>query len=348
MLFYIIAFSIIAGLFIIAIILYFVSLQIISKMIMKKLFDHRYDVDPDIKLFVAEDFDGLKTEAIEFKNAEGALLNGFIYSSEKNSECKALVVLSHGLGPGHQQYTSEINYFVKNGYKVFAYDNAGCNLSEGSNIVCLSHGTVDLKSALEYIKTIETINSLPILLYGHSMGAFAVSNIFSIYSDESIKGVVALAPFVEEVEFLFDNIKNYTRSKLEKKMIFRKLKKRMGKNVGLNTIKSISSCEVPYFLITGDRDGVVDYEKNFVRIKNALAERKNFEYLIVTDRYHRPNISVLAAQYDQVTKTGKRKVDPQLTTNDTDEIDFKLLTEFDDKVMSKISDFYSDCISKEL
>lgn len=342
MLFMLICLGIVLGLFVAAIIIYFVFLIIVKKKIFSTMYDHRYDDNHTLKYFTVEYFENLKNEPISFETDGGVKLNGYLYFAKDQKEYKALLIFSHGLGAGHLQYTTEINYFAQKGFLVLAYDNTGCNLSEGKGIVCFARGAIDLKYAIDFVNTREDLKALPLVLCGHSMGAFAVSNVSSLLKDNSqVKCIVALAPFYEENELIYSYVKKITRSRILKKMIAKQLLKRTGKIKRLNTVDSINSCDTPYFLITGDKDDDLDYEENFARIKNGLNKRENFEYLIVNERYHRPNLTMHAAQYDIVVKMEKR--DLKKSSEEEKEfyknLDYNLLVEMDEKVMGQIIEF---------
>ncbi len=67
------------------------------------------------------DVSGYDRTVVNFKSGKNTL-TGYIYG-EKNQ--KGLVVISHGLGYGAEDYLAQTIYFVDNGWRVFAFDNTG-------------------------------------------------------------------------------------------------------------------------------------------------------------------------------------------------------------------------------
>ncbi|MCM1054417.1 MAG: lysophospholipase [Bacteroides sp.] len=125
--------------------------------------------------------DEYSRELLSFRSGEN-ILQGYLYGAENT---KGVVVICHGLGGGAEDYLAETLYFVDNGYRVFSYDNTGCYRSEGSNCIGLPQSVIDLDAALTYIEQEPRFNGLPLLLYGHSWGGYAVAAIFGY--DHNIK-----------------------------------------------------------------------------------------------------------------------------------------------------------------
>ena len=73
---------------------------------------------------VAEEFPRRSVSFYSGKNK----LQGYVYGEEKQ---KGLVVFSHGILSGHEDYLGAILELVKRGWTVFAFDNTGSAESEG-------------------------------------------------------------------------------------------------------------------------------------------------------------------------------------------------------------------------
>ena len=90
----------------------------------------------------------------------------------KAMTASGLIVFSHGIFDGQLSYLPEIAYFARRGYKIFAFDNSGSHLSGGKSLRGLPQSAEDLDAALSFVtKT----NTLPLYLFGHSWGGYAVS-----------------------------------------------------------------------------------------------------------------------------------------------------------------------------
>ena len=158
-----------------AVCLYFIAGITAAVYIHCRLFNRRYEGNPKLKYFRAEDFEGLAAEEVSFISDGGQTLRGFLYT-EENVSPKALIVFCHGFGAGHLSYTTEINTLARAGYAVLGYDGTGCGRSGGKYFRGFDQGPADLRAALRYADGNKKIASLPRVLVGHSWGAFTVMN----------------------------------------------------------------------------------------------------------------------------------------------------------------------------
>ncbi len=350
----IIIISVIVGLAIIFIALGYILMSRIAKLMIKSNFDQRYDDRHTLKYFTVDDFENLKNEPIEFPSDQGQILKGYLYSSTVVDNYKGLLILSHGLGAGHLQYTTEINYFAQDGYLVFAFDDTGCNMSEGEKIKGVTQGLIDLDYALKYINSNPELNKLPKVLFGHSMGAFAVCNITSI-NNSNIKAIVSLAPFKDEPSMLFEQFRAMTNLSYKSilKILKREYKKRFNSLMSVNTFDSLNKSDIPHMIIAGDKDTLVDYESNFMAFKESFENKENYLFVTAKDRYHRPNLAIDAAKYDQDTNEELQQIHGEYKGRTPQEridefykgLDYDLLVKMDDKIMENISNFLNKCLN---
>ena len=84
-----------------------------------------------------DDFDMLREE-VSFSSNKGQILRGYIYRKDDSYTPKALIVFSHGYTNTHNDYLNQIYYFVENGYIALAYDNTGCGMSDGEDMIGLA------------------------------------------------------------------------------------------------------------------------------------------------------------------------------------------------------------------
>jgi len=166
-------------------------------------FDQRYTTSP-ADAFVIEDFPYLHRTRHTFTSNDGQMLVGYFYNNPLlSARKKAVVIFAHGLGSGGQRGYMEIFDFLANhGYTVFAYDATGNDESEGAVVGGLPQGVIDLKYAIDYVRSIETLRDCPILLMGYSWGAYSVSNVLNYHPD--VKAVAALAGFNRSTDLMED------------------------------------------------------------------------------------------------------------------------------------------------
>lgn len=321
----------------------------------KKIFNIRMDDNKTLHYFNVKDYDNLEVRSIDFLSDKNKL-KGYFYQSNNTSK-NALIILSHGLGAGHIQYMEEINFLTKNGYIVFTYDMRGCLNSSGKGIGSFINGVRDLNSAIEYVKNDPDFKDFPILLYGHSLGGFSVNNVLR-YQD--VKGVVSLSSFNNSqslFEVVFSGVNGISEKErkryLNAILFIEKLKFR--KMYNISSLDALKNTEVPVLLISGTKDNIVPHKDNFLLYKKELSQKNNIEFLEVENRYHRPNISLSASEYDQEVnkkineynlKYEKEKAPEEETRNLFDSFDYKKMVEFDESVNEVILDFYQRCLDK--
>ena len=182
---FIIIVSIIVGLFL----LYLISGLIILAMFNNKLFGDRTN-DPDNPCYLTyEDYEDT-LDRKPFKTYYYVReINGYIYQKKFQDKFKGFIVMSHGMFGTHVQYMIDIALLCENGYKVLAFDNYGCGLSQGDSIEALGHGVYVLENVLEAVKANNLNEGLPMFLYGHSWGGFSVLGAMRNYPE--LKGVIA-------------------------------------------------------------------------------------------------------------------------------------------------------------
>jgi hypothetical protein len=160
--------------------------------IYESVFGERYTTYEPLAFHVS-DFDGLKAERYEFTSDKGQKLVGYRYyvSDERP---KGVIVIAHGLGGGgHNSYMDSAYYFASNGYNVFAYDATGNDESEGNGTRGLPQGVIDLNYAISFVEDSAVFQGLPVMLFGHSWGGYAVCNVLNYHPE--VKAVVAIAGF---------------------------------------------------------------------------------------------------------------------------------------------------------
>ena len=142
--------------------------------------------------FKLSDYDGLHLERSDFFEKKKTKIAGYKYSKDTEGAKKGVVVISHGLGHGgHNSYMPFVDFFASNGYYVFTYDVHGNDNSEGKTVKGLPQGVISLDAALKHAKEIPEYQGLPIMLFGHSWGAFSVGNVLNLHPDVSAAVMVA-------------------------------------------------------------------------------------------------------------------------------------------------------------
>jgi len=128
-----------------------------------------------------EDFDGLQCTTYEFPSDKGQTLTGYWYSSGTGQ--RGIIIIAHGFGGGQNSYMDCANYFVQNGYYVFAYDATGNDASEGEGVGGFPQGVVDLDYAIAFVEESGNFPDLPIGLFGHSWGGYSACSVLTYHPE---------------------------------------------------------------------------------------------------------------------------------------------------------------------
>jgi alpha-beta hydrolase superfamily lysophospholipase len=201
------------------------------------------------------DVPGVARSVVKFPSGANSL-TGVLFGEDNT---KGLVVVAPGRGEGVEYYLPQILYFVDQGWRVFAFDYTGTFASEGENSVGLPQSRTDLMAALAYIESNPTLNQLPVVLWGHSLGGYAaaavlkdhpkISAVASISGfnsplglmDEQVRAQLGVLGFVEyPFEWLYQTL-------------------RFGRGAGVTAVDGINSSDTPVMIIHGSADEAIAY-----------------------------------------------------------------------------------------
>lgn len=185
------------------------------------------------------------------------LLQGYMYGQNKD---QGLVVVVHGLGGGADSYLPQITYFVDQGWSVFAYDATGSFDSEGKTTKGFPQALLDLDAALTYIKTQAEFTDLPIFLFGHSWGGYAVANI--LHYDYDIAGVASVSGANSPMDMIMEQGQRMMGGFIHTQWPYLWLYQRIlfGEAASLSAVDAINDSNVPVLIIHGTEDELIDYK----------------------------------------------------------------------------------------
>ncbi|MCR5350753.1 MAG: lysophospholipase, partial [Acholeplasmatales bacterium] len=161
-----------------------------------KIFNTRFEPSPLVKYYEASEYN-LDSKKIEIK-CENETIRGNIYTHGNYDENK-IIVFVHGMNACKDAYMQEIGTLCQNGFMVLGFDHIGVYESTGK-LKGISSSVRTLDYVINYVKNNEELKDKDIYVVGHSWGAYATINIVKYHKD--IKGIVALAPFVNVSSFL--------------------------------------------------------------------------------------------------------------------------------------------------
>lgn len=290
----------------------------------------------------------LKRSLVTFLG-EDRRLQGYYYPS---ADAKALVVVCHGMHAGADDYLPFIMYFVDHGYAVFAYDCRGTYASEGDSTVGFCTPVVDLDYALRFVKRDAVLSKLPLCLFGHSWGGYAVTSILSVH--KNVKACAAIAPFNDGYTLIAEKGEQYAgpfvelvKESFPKRFLDVYQKSLFGKYTTLNAVKGINSTGIPVFIAHGKNDNVIGFQGPSVISHRREIREKNVRYYVGTGAQaghntilHSPRAVAYQEKTANALKDLKEKLERDLTEEELtafcNRVDHATYSEVNTEMMDEI------------
>lgn len=243
----------------------------------------RYDKDGITPYLSINDFPNLHLEKSSFLNSKNIRISYFIYNYD-NYDKEKVIVFSHGIGPGHTAYLSEINTLCEKGFRVIAYDYTGCGESEGSSLMSINEPSRDLDDLLNHLAFKEEV-----ILIGHSLGGYTTLNIANRRAD--IKKAIIMSPFLS-----IQNLMTFLlKSRLFAKQIVKYEASIEKYYLSEDNLNYLSKTDDKLLFVHSKDDPVVGY-LNSVKLVEDL-NNPNLSFVIVDGKGHNPNYSDEAIKY---------------------------------------------------
>lgn len=254
--------------------LFFVLLSLCLTVIVTGLLFGRRDDVPPVELRYEESDLGLR-EAVCF-DADGRTLRGWLYGQP--GDCCGLILVIHGIGGGADSHLPEIRRFVAESYAVLTYDGTGTRLSEGWGVRGLAQARRDLEAALRFVRGEERLRELPLLLYGHSAGAYAAA--LALPEHPEVDGAVCLAAFDRPAEEMLFHARRYVGflARIEEPFLRLSLALLFGKDADASAAEALSRCSTPVLIAAGSEDTVVPLSVSLIARRDSI-ENPEARYL---------------------------------------------------------------------
>ena len=189
-----------------------------------------------------------ETEAVTFPSGENEL-SGLLVGTGS----KGVIVVVHGMRSGMDAHFAEADYFAENGYTVLLYDATGTRTSGGSSRESVSYARDDLDAALDYLET-TPLCDLPVYLYGHSSGGYAVATVL-----DRADAAAVLCAFDDPIDTMCDTAAQYVGFLVQPQRPFLKLWNRI--HAGSDANESASACintsDTPILIVDASEDAVI-------------------------------------------------------------------------------------------
>ncbi len=262
----------------------FIVLPVTTIAVYESTFGTRYET-VSWMAFSPEDYEGLQMERSDFQSGD-VTLAGYQYS-KADQEIKGVVVIAHGLGGGgHNTYMPFIDSFTSNGYFVFAYDARG-NDNSGGEIGGIPQGLIDLDHAISYAETIEEYRDLPITLFGHSWGGYAVGNVLNMHPE--VKAAVMIAGFNESKDLIEYQGQQMLGGAIKVLMPYVRLYERIkfgSAYTSVCAIDGMEKTEAGIMIVQSKDDTTVPTKYGYDRFFEAFGHSDRFTFVLYEDRGH--------------------------------------------------------------
>ena len=274
----------------------FILLFSLGSMILAKIFyDGKFSRVEETRcsgFLCYSDVDGYPRTAVKFDSGKNTL-QGYIYGVENK---KGLVVISHGLGFDAQHYLPEVLYFVDHGWRVFSFDNTGTNESEGAGTIGLAQSEKDLDAALTYIESDKAFNDLPVMLFGHSWGGFAVTAVLN--TNHNISASVSISGFNSPDELLLEGAKSEMGifAYIEYPYLWAYQSMLFGNTARLTAVDGINRIDTPVMIIHGSADEDILYNGASIISHRSAITNPNVVYKTCSANNHNGHNNLLQSE----------------------------------------------------
>jgi uncharacterized protein len=225
-------------------------------------------------------------------------LTGYLFGEENT---KGLVVLAPGVGEGTEHYLPEVMYFVDHDWQVFTFEYTGSYASEGENSVGLPQSRLDLEAALAYLEGETILNHLPMVLWGHSWGGYAVAAV--LRDHPHISAVATLSGFNSPMGLMDEQVRReagvlgYVESPFA--WIYQTM--RFGRSARVSALDGINTRDTPVMIVHGSADESVSYDGASIIAQRERITNPNVVYKTCSAKNHNGHRDLLwseaAVQY---------------------------------------------------
>ena len=247
-------------------------------------FDRRYQSNPT-EVFLPGDFPGLKAQSCAFTSDHGQKLMGYWYT-HAGQNIHGILVLAHGLCGGHRNYLDVCDFFASHGFLVFAYDATANGESEGRAVGGFPQGVADLDHALRYVKAQERCLDLPIMLFGHSWGGYAVCSVLEFHPD--VCAVINVSGFDSSAVMLAQAARPHLGWITDwiVSLFTRRERKQWGRYASASALKGFAASGAQVMVIHSEDDETVHPQSGYDRYHKAYADSERFRFVQLSGRGH--------------------------------------------------------------
>lgn len=302
-------------------------------------FQARFEGGGDYYPYFSQLHPSWQRRAVSFPSQQGDTLRGHLFFYDGPQ--KALIVLCHGYGMSLNDYLPECEYFCRNGYTVLAFDGSGTGISDGV-LRGLPQHILDLAACLDYVSSNPDLNTLPLLLYGHSWGGYSVDCVH-LLGHYPVQGIISASAFQISTAGLKPHMQRHWGIIAPLPMLGVTIYQRwkFGPLVGATAVEGLARTEAPVLILQSRDDGIIRYQDNYEVLYAAFREDPKKTFLPL--EHHNHNITT-PPEVDQE----KRKLLKYLRSGTASQAQLAemdaLKAQVDEGLLARFVSFYDNCI----
>ena len=295
----------------------------------------------------ASEFPSLLIQERSFLSDLGQKLTGYA-CSYNNIALKGTLIISHGLGVGgFSSYLNIADYFASKGYLVFGYDATANGKSEGDCANATEQGVIDLSCAIDYVKNNVKMGALPLFLWGHSWGGYAVDTVLNVRKD--VAGVINGAGFNDPTSFFdysfslsFSAMPAYqaVRGEILSRFLALGRQKIGSPYTEYSSLSGFAASSTKIFALSGEEDKNVPSSVGYDLYKEKYGNDPRFSFLSLAGRSHFNLYCTDVARAYVEDYLVQHPADPTTRQVDYSSFDKSKAYELDLSVMEKMLSFY--------
>lgn len=328
--------------------------KIIASAVYNDNFEQRFETYEPMARSLDE-FDGLRVSEYTFKSDKGQKLAGYKYY--RDTEPKGAIVIAHGFGGGgHNSYMDIADYFTSCGYVVFAYDATGNDKSGGEAVGGMPQGVIDLDYALRFVKSTDEFAELPIMLWGHSWGAYSVGSVLKYHPD--VKAVIMAAGFDSSADIIGYQGRQIAGDAVEFILPYMLdiEKEKFGEYASASCTEGFESSEARVMLIHSRDDEMIPYGDSFGVFQEKFGGNPRFEFVSLENRGHNyiwyadsvtEYREIFNSEFDEYMESAGGFTPERKAEYLKEHLDKKQRYALDYELMGKMSEFYDNSIGTE-
>lgn len=338
----------------IILVIFFLMNMIAARIIFHFIFA-RYEyygnnIDP---VYSMEDAKNYPREDVSFQSGRNTLY-GRLYSVD---DPNGIVILAHGMHSYGDRYLDVTEYFIDRGWCVFTYDMTGTRDSEGFDTVGLPQMRRDVTAAIRFVQNNPATAELPIVLYGHSMGGYAVAT--AIATEKEIAGVVCISAFDRPTDIMLNQAAHYAGFAAKISYPFMWLQNRIlfGRNANERASDVLQKTQIPVLVIQGNSDDTIP-EKFSLYAKKDTITNPRVTFLLVDAPYRGEHSTLwltsecaeytlaVHEQLDALDKKYHRKLPDDVYDKFMQTVDMNRLYVLDEAFMGMINEFFLQAVDE--